>query len=223
MLSFEIRPLPGLGSQAAETIDARGFSIKELDRTDRKSPASYRLTLARPVEDGKSIILSVKLSLDEGIPGSVASYSWQTRTDFRVLSFGSGSTSWPVSSSGSVYPADQALNCGSGTAPLSITFSEAPARYSPVALLKSMVSFQPAVRNLRMEISGTRLLLSFDRDPETDYVLRLSHADLKSESGRPLAPFADSSFHFYYTALAPFVKWALAKHFSSAWARSSCP
>jgi hypothetical protein len=207
MLSLEVRPLPGLGSQAPVILARRDFSLKEIDRSDRKAPARYVLALDNPVGDGKAVTLRVKLSLDEGIPGSVAEYNYSTRTDFRVLSAGSGSAAYPISSSGSNYPADQAVNCGTGNSPLFLQFSEAVAGKSPVARLKSMVAFEPAVRNLRFEISGTRVLLYFDCDADTDYTLRLFEAPLASASGRRLSGFAPSSMHFYYKALSPYIQW----------------
>lgn len=207
MISLELRPLPGLGSQAPVQLSRRDFTLKEIDRSDRKSAARYLLALNAPVPDGKSIVLRIKLSLDEGIPGSVAVYNYSTRTDFRVLSFGSGSSSYPVSSSGSNYPADQAIACGTGTAPLAVQFSEALASGTPIAKLRSMVSFEPSVHNLRFEISGTRLLLYFDCDPDTDYRLKLDSAPVSSASGRALSAFAPSSLHFYYKALSPYVQW----------------
>jgi uncharacterized protein YfaS (alpha-2-macroglobulin family) len=207
MISLEVRALPGLGSQDALQLSRRDFSLKEIDRSARKAPARYLLSLNQAVGDGKAITLRIKLSLDEGIPGSVANYSYSTRTDFRVLAFGSGSSSYPLSSSGSNYPPDQALYCGTGSAPLYVQFSEGVSSASPIARLRSMVSFEPAVRNLRFEMSGSRVLLYFDCDPDTDYRLKLDPAPLLSVSGRALSDFAPSSLHFYYKALSPYVQW----------------
>ncbi len=207
MIGLEVRSLPGLGSQQPTRLGRRDFEIKELDRIDRKSAAKYLVHLNAPIGDGKAITLRIRLSLDEGIPGSAAVYQYATRTDFRVLSFGSSSTSYPVSSSGSSYPADQAINCGTGTSPLVIQFSESLSSSTSVAALKSFVSLSPSVRDLRFDISGQRLLLYFDRDPDTDYKLELRHQDLASSSGRRLSAFAPSSFHFYYKALSPYIKW----------------
>jgi hypothetical protein len=207
MIVLEVRSLPGLGSQSPTLLGRRDFTIKELDRVDRKSNARYIVRLNSAIGDGKAVTLRVRLSLDEGIPGSAAVYEYTTRTDFRVLSFGAASTSYPVSVSGSVYPADQAINCGTGTNPLVIQFSEALDSSTPIASLKAFAAFTPAVKNLRFEISGQRLLLYFDRDTDTDYTLELRYQALKSASGRKLSMFAPSSFHFYYKALSPYIKW----------------
>ncbi|HUX39623.1 MAG TPA: MG2 domain-containing protein [Rectinemataceae bacterium] len=223
MLSFEVRPLPGLGSQASTILTRRDFSLKELERSDSKAPVRYRLTLDKAVGDGKSVRANIKLSLDQGIPGSVASYSWTTRTDFRVLAFGSGPTTYPVSSSGSNYPSDQAIFAGTSQAPLFVVFSEAPSSDTPVALWKSMVSFEPAVRNLRFELSGNRLLVEFDRDADTDYTMRLSPASLESASGRGLSPFAASSFHFFNKALEPYVQWSAGQAILERYGPQSLP
>lgn len=208
MVSLEVRALPGLGSQEATRLTKRDFSIKEIDRSDRKSPAQYRLTLAKPIGDGKAVTLSLRLSLDSGIPGAVASYTWSTRTDFRLLSFGSGRSAYPVSSSGSNYPADQAIGLGSSPAPLFLEFSEAPEAGTSLAVLRSMVSFEPAVKNLRFEFSGSRILLQFDRDADTDYRLKVEPGALRSASGRSLSAFAPSSFHFWFKGLSPYVQWS---------------
>jgi len=207
MISLEVRALPGLGSQEGVTLGKRDFSLKEIERSDRKSPSQYRLILAKPIGDGKSITLRLKLSLDESIPGSLSSYTFSTRTDFRLTGFGSGSTAYPVSSSGSSYPQDQAINCGSGQSALFLEFSESLDRGIPIESFKRMIKFDPAVRNLRFEFSGNKLFMYFDRDAETAYRLSVSHERIKSASGRELSPFSDSGFYFFYKALSPFVSW----------------
>jgi alpha-2-macroglobulin len=223
MIGLEVRPLPGLSSQSPTFLGRRDFEIKELDRKDRKSPARYSVRLSSPIGDGKAILLRLRLSLDEGIPGSAAVYEYATRTDFRVLSFGSGSTSYPVSSSGSAYPADQAISCGTGTAPLFVQFTEALDPATPVAALKAFASFEPAVRNLRFEVSGQKLLIHFDRDPDTDYRLELRHGPLSSASGRELSAFASSSLHFFYKSLAPYVQWGAGQAILERYGPQSLP
>jgi uncharacterized protein YfaS (alpha-2-macroglobulin family) len=223
MIGIEVRSLPGLGSQPPTLLSRRDFTIKELDRSDRKSPARYLVSLNSAIGDGKAVTLRVKLSLDEGIPGSAAVYEYATRTDFRILSFGSGSVAYPVSSSGSTYPADQAISCGTGNAPLFLQFSESLSQKVPISKLRSMVSFEPAVKNLRFEISGPRLLLYFDRDPDTDYRLEVGREEIASASGRTLSAFSPSSFHFYYKALASYLQWSAGQAILERYGPQSLP
>lgn len=223
MISLEVRSLPGLGSQEVVVLGKRDFSLKEIERSDRKSPSQYRLILAKPIGDGKSITLRLKLSLDESIPGSLTSYVFSTRTDFRLTSFGSGSAAYPVSSTGSSYPKDQAINCGTGQSALFLEFSESLDRGIPIEALKRMIKFEPAVRNLRFEFSGSKLFLYFDRDTETAYRLSVGHERIKSASGRELSPFSDSGFYFYYKALSPFVSWKAGQGILERYGAQSFP
>jgi len=207
MIFFEVRDLPGLDSQEAKRLTKRDFSIKELDRSSAKSQATYRLTLDRPVGDGKAVTMSIKLSLDGSAPGSVANYVFKTRPAFRVQSFGAGNVSFPVSSSGSNYPADQAVDRGASSQPLFIEFSESLEASPSVELLKKMIKVNPAPTNMRFEVSGRRLYAYFESETDKDYQFSLSHGELKSSSGRPLSPFGPSSFSFFHKSLSDYIAW----------------
>ncbi|KKK70314.1 hypothetical protein LCGC14_2925240, partial [marine sediment metagenome] len=102
MLSLEVRPLPGIGKSDSIWLTEKDFSIKELDRRSGQDPVQYRISLNRPIDYGKHISLHIRLSLDERIRGSVARYSFMTKPEFRLASFGSGYVRYPVAGSGSI-------------------------------------------------------------------------------------------------------------------------
>jgi len=207
MISFELRPLPGLESQDARVLGKRDFSLKEIERAGAKDRARYRLVLDEPLGEGVAVTMRFKLSLDGRAPGSVASYSFRTRPEFRVQAFGSGSSSFPVSSSGSSYPEDQALDRGTSPGPLFIEFSENVEGSPSIELLKRMIKVNPAPRKTAFSVSGRRVYVSMETDPDKPYRLTVSHSALKSSSGRALAAFGPSSFSFFHKSLAPFLNW----------------
>lgn len=206
MISLEIKPLPGIGEQETFWISREDFHIKELEQRQGSPDSNYIVTLSSPIEYGKRATLTLKLSLNPGIPGSVASYIFETKREFTVKGMGCGSVRYPVATNGSIYTLEQAINCGTRRNPLFIEFSDDIAA-PPVEVVKKLVHFTPSVRNLTCNTYGKRISLYFDVDRETPYQLTLSHAEIKSRTGRPLAAFGQSSFYFYYTQMSPFIQW----------------
>ncbi|MBN2442297.1 MAG: hypothetical protein JXJ04_13165 [Spirochaetales bacterium] len=206
MISIEIKPLPGIGGQETLRLTRDDFTIKELDKTTSSGTSEYIVTLSSPIPYGKQAVLSLKLSLDPEIPGSVATYIFETKKEFTIIGMGSGSVQYPIATNGSIYSLEQAINCGTRRNPIYIEFSEDIAAPS-VEIVKKLVRFSPAVRNLTYNTYGKRIMLYFDAERETPYQLTLTRADIKSRKGRPLANFGKTSFYFYYTQLDPFIQW----------------
>jgi alpha-2-macroglobulin len=211
MIRIEVRELPGLSTEGSWLIGSGDFTVRETERSRTATSTSFIVSLKSPIPYGKYAILSLKLSLDESIRDSVARYVFQTKTEFRFVGMGSGSVRFPVTPSGSTYAQDQAVNCGTGNAPLFLEFSEAIQPVS-VETLKRLVAFEPAVRNLRAEVSGQRLLLRFDADRDRAYRLSVTRqAAVQSLSGRILSPFAASWFYFYFKQADPYLTWKSAQ------------
>ncbi len=210
MIRLEVRELPGLTTEGSWTLSSADFTVRELERSKTAASAAYLVTLKSPVPYGKHVILSLRLSLDDTISDSVAKYAFQTKPEFRLSGMGSGSVRFPVTPSGAVYAMDQAVNCGTERAPLFLEFSE---DIIPIGVetLKRMAVFEPAVRNLAAEVSGTRLYLRFDADRDKPYKLTLAYQDIRSISGRKLSPFSKASFYFYYKQANPYLQWQAAQ------------
>jgi alpha-2-macroglobulin len=211
MIRIEVRDLPGLSTDGSWWIASGDFSIRESERSRTATSTSFVVSLKSPIPYGKYAILYFKLSLDDAIPDSVAKYVFQTRADFRLVGMGSGSVRLPVTPSGSTYTVDQAVNCGTGNAPLFLEFSEA-IRPVSVETLKRLVSFEPAVRNLTAEASGQRLVLRFSADRDKAYRISVTRQPaLQSISGRPLSAFTAASFYFYFKQAEPYLTWKTAQ------------
>lgn len=210
MITFEVRPLPGVGKEDTQWLTARNFIIKEMERVDANQPVRYRVTLHKPVGYGKRLILHLRLSLESGIPGSLSRYTFSTKPLFRITAVGTGGATYPIASDGSNYTMDQAMDCGAGRSRLFLRFSDSLGAVS-LEQVKEMVRFEPAVRNFRHQVSGGAIWLMFDADRDKPYKLRVRYIPVKSSSGRTLSRFGVSSVYFFYRQASPYLKWLAAR------------
>ncbi|MBN1524599.1 MAG: hypothetical protein JW904_08955 [Spirochaetales bacterium] len=206
MISFEEKDLPGVGAMASSWLTGKDFTLKVLDRRSEKEPARYELTFHNPITYGKQLTMYLRLAKDEKIQGSLATYTFSTKQEFKIASVGAGYFNLPVSLQGSSFNLEQAFNCGSGKTPLFIEFTE-NLQSPSIETVKRMVHFEPAVRDLTFDISGKKLYLYFTVDRETPYKLTVTWQPLKSRTGRSLSAFGDSSFYFYYTQNSAYLQW----------------
>lgn len=210
MLKIELRELPGISSEGAEWLSDGDFTVSELEAGKTPTKVSYRISLKKTVPYGKRVLLHVLLSPDPSLPDAMAVYYWDTKAQFRLTGLGGGSTRLPVAAAGSAYSTDQAINCGTGSSAVYLEFSD---RVAPTSLeaIKRVVSFTPAVRNLKFQISGQRIQLRFDADRERLYRLDVSPLGLVSEAGRPIESGAKASFYFYCKQAESFIAWKAAE------------
>ncbi|HEQ71941.1 MAG TPA: hypothetical protein ENN69_05585, partial [Spirochaetia bacterium] len=110
MISFEVKPLPGVGRMESVILTGNDFTVKMLDKTDAGRSNRYVLTFSAPIEFGKRVTMRIRLSLDDDIPGSLVTYDFRTKQEFRLAAVGSGSTRLPVATNGSVYSLEQAID-----------------------------------------------------------------------------------------------------------------
>ncbi|MGA2763313.1 MAG: MG2 domain-containing protein [Spirochaetia bacterium] len=202
MITIEVRDLPGVSPQGSIVMSGSDIKVRALK--DRAS--LFQVVPEKPIPFGKKAIMRLRLALDDSIPDSVASYSFSTKPEFSLVAMGAGTVRLPVTPSGAAYSREQAINCGTENAPLFLEFSEA---ISPPSLemVKRLVSFEPAVRDLAVSTDGKRLTLKFQADREKLYRMSLSFQALASASGRTLGRFAGASFSFYYTQASPYIVW----------------
>lgn len=206
LITFQIRPLPGVGTEGETWLSGNDFSLKSLDMTAATDRYKYQITLREPVDYGMDVVLHLRLALDPTIPGAAGKYSFKTRQAFRLTSVGSGSMIYPIASQGSVYTLSQAMSAGTGRNPIYLEFSESIS--SPgIGQVKRLVQFQPSVRNFRFEQSGSRLYLYFDSDRNVPYRLSVTNEPIRSRTGRLLQNPGNTSLYFYYQQLPPYISW----------------
>lgn len=210
MIAIELRDLPGISDAGAVVLPSGSFEVTELEANKTPSKVSYRVSLNESVPYGKRVVLKLMLSSDPTVADAIAEYRWDTKAEFRLVAVGGGSTRLPVSATGAAYADDQAVDCGTGTAPLFLEFSD---RLGSVNLeaVKRAISFSPAVRNLSYEVSNRRMYLRFDSDRERLYKLSIAPGGFVSSNGRNAASGAKASFHFYYRQGESFVAWKVAE------------
>ena len=206
LISFQIRPLPGVGKEDEKWLSGDDFKLKALDMTANNDSYRYQIALNEAVDYGMDIVLHLRLALDPSIPGAAGKYSFQTRQAFRLASIGSGRMIYPIASQGSSYTLSQAMNCGTGRNPIYMEFSESIADPG-IEQVKRLVQFQPAVRNFRYERSGSRLYLYFDSDRNVPYQLSVQNEPIRSSAGRMLQSPGNTSLFFYYQQLPPYISW----------------
>ena len=130
MFTVEVLPLPGVDEGSGYWLNAKDFSIKEMERKSIKTPASYRVTFHKAIPYGKRINLHLRLSLDNNIPGSLTRYHFSTKPLFRLVNIGSDGGRYPVATKGSVYAKEQAMDGGSGETRLFLEFNDSPGTVS---------------------------------------------------------------------------------------------
>ena len=182
------------------------FTLKEIERTDTEQYFKYQLMMNNAIGYGKHIIMHIRLSMDHNIQGALAEYYFETKQEFRITGMGSGYVKYPVSTNGSVYSIEQAINCGTGTSPLFIEFSENIAPLS-IEIVKNLINFEPSVNDLLYDVMGNKLYIYFNVDRDEPYKMTVRHENILSSSGRPLANFGDSEIYFYYRQLTPYLQW----------------
>lgn len=212
MLTIELRPLPGLTGGAAEPprfLTAQDFAIKAQDRGSRSEPASYVLSLARPIPSGTRALLHFRLSRSETSPEASLDLAFSTAELFRVVAIGCPGSKAPVSSAGSRYGKEQALRCEGGERQVAVEFSAPLREVSPVAA-RNLVRFDPAVAGLTFAASGRQLTVSGNFAHETLYRVALAAAAVAAVSdrqGRPLEQRGASEVYLYFPRRESFLRW----------------
>ena len=207
MLTFELRPLPGIEKEDAVWLTGDDFDIKELHRGSSQDPARYLVTLHRPVGPGFAVTLHIRLALSEDMPHPFVEYEFRTKDVFRITAVGAGRTTYPVPRGGASYTTEQAINLVSGNRDIFIEFNAIPVDIDQSAL-SELVRFSPSVERLSFRQSGTRLILSTVIEEETMYRVELEPTNRVHDSdGRPLIIERSSVFHFYVPKPEPFVQW----------------
>lgn len=209
MVTIELRPLPGIqaaGREKPRWLNLDDFRIKTLERASRSDAATYVLNLNNPIPVGMRAIVRVRLSLDDDAEKSFTEFSFATALPFRVVSAGPPSMQYPVTSDGSRYARDKAINGGSEGRYVEVTFSTSPRPLGAVEI-RNLVRFTPAVDNLVFHQQGTTLRISGAFAWDTVYGMALSPTPLSDESGRTLEMKRTSELFFYFPRRPSYLRW----------------
>jgi len=88
MVSFELRPLPGVESKGPRVLGPEDYAVKALERASSKDPASYGFRFRQAVPNGVRVIVRLQLSLDDRARESFMDLSFSTKEPFRVVAAG---------------------------------------------------------------------------------------------------------------------------------------
>ncbi len=88
MVTFELRPLPGVGRRNARVLSEQDYALKAIERSSAKDPAKYVFRFKEPIPDGLRVVTRLKLSLDEKSSDSFMEYAFATKEPFRVAAAG---------------------------------------------------------------------------------------------------------------------------------------
>jgi len=210
MLTFEIRSLPGVNAEDSIWLTSNNFRIKEIERVSLNQKASYQIQFHKAVPYGKQLTMHLRLSLAEGMDGTLAKYKFETKPLFRLIAMGTGSSMYPVAVKGSEYSIEQSINRGRSQQELVLRFSN---NLEPMTMeqIKKLVRFKPAVTNLRYNLSGNSISLYFNAQAEKAYQLSLQDVELRDRDDRLLAPFNKASFYFHHPKVQDFLQWKQGK------------
>lgn len=208
MLTIELRALPGLGDGPVQRLGAEDFHIKALQRARADAPARYSVTLARPIPAGIRATLRFALALDDGAE-AVSTVDFSTAEPFRVRHISCRSNELPVGPEGARYSKDQPLRCRSQRQ-IHLEFTAEPAAWGPIEG-RSLVRFEPAVKNVEFRTMGRRLRISGDFERETLYRLTVVPSAVRDRRDRPLELSGEASAWLYFPRQSPYLKWAASE------------
>ncbi len=197
MLRIGTRPLPGIDDSQTRWLDQKDFDLKVIERVQRRDPASYVLTLARPIPSGQRVIVRLRLSLDDASTDSFKDISFTTSESFRVTSMGCAETQLPITPDGVSYARDQALTCSADSRQVRVEFSAPPRALSPVEA-RNLVRFTPAVKDLTFQVAGRRLLVDGSFQTDTLYRVSVMPQELTDMRNRPLLAKAPSQLYLHF-------------------------
>ncbi|HET6719937.1 MAG TPA: hypothetical protein VFH22_09835, partial [Rhodocyclaceae bacterium] len=206
MVRIGVRPLPGIDESQTRWLDQKDFELKVIERVQRRDPATYVLTLGRPIPSGQRVILRLRLAVDDAVAESFKDVSFSTSESFRITGFGCAGQRLPVAPDGVSYAKDQAMACSADQRRVEVEFSANPKALSPIEA-RNLVRFTPAVEGLSFETRGRTLVVEGRFQSDTLYRARLMPIPLADARGRPLLAKAASEAYLHFPAKPKFLQW----------------
>ncbi|MDG1479402.1 MAG: alpha-2-macroglobulin family protein [Myxococcota bacterium] len=207
MLRIELRDLPGVDAASARWLDADDFTVKPLPRASADAPARYELALEQAIGAGVRARVHFSLSVDAtGEPGETfADLLFSTAPGFRPVGLGCGARRYPLTPQGSVYAAEQAIDCGDTAPMVVVELSAEPAELSVVDA-RNLLRFSPPLDDLAVAVRGRRVEVTGDFARDTLYRVRLVPAALSDARGRPLQVDGESALSIFFPQLIGYLK-----------------
>ncbi len=207
MIRIELRELPGVDAASARWLDADDFTIKPLPRADRSAPSRYEIALSEPIGTGTRARVHFSLSADAtGEPGETfADLVFSTAPGFRPVGLGCAARRYPLTPQGSIYAAEQAIDCGDTAMMVVVELSSEPAPMSVVDA-RNLLRFSPPVDDLSVAVRGRRVEVTGDFARDTLYRVRLVPAALVDVRGRALLVDGESALSLFFPRLIGFLK-----------------
>ena len=202
MIQLEVRELPGVADSRRQPI--KNFTLVMAPRAARQNPATYVLTLAEAIPEGRVLLVSLSLAL-----GNQGDVLWQarlsTRAPFHLEGVECGSAR--LSSLSRSGAKDQALACGNSGEQPQLIFS-APVADLTLTAFKKLVRLEPSVPDVHFEPRGSRLALRGKFLPDVLYRMVLSAAPIHDDSNRPLQDPGEVVVYFHLGWKSPFLRWS---------------
>lgn len=216
LTTIELRKAPGVSPEGAQTLGARDFDIRPLERAKRDDKQTYVLRFRSPIPDGRVAVLRLKLSDEPGLDDPIFELRARTAAPFAATDADCG-RGW------SGQKRDDVLQCASvgsdsdasgeegapsyQTAPkrrLTLTFSAAPETLD-ILRARDALRITPAVDDLAVEPDGTRLKLTARFLSDRVYEIAIAEGALSDQRKRPLAESYSQKFSF--AADKPSIAW----------------
>ncbi len=197
MVRIGVRPLPGIDDSQTRWLDQRDFDLKVVERVQRHDPASYVLSMLRPIPSGQRVIVRLRLALDDSTADSFKDISFTTSESFRVTELGCSELRLPITPEGVTYAKDQALTCSADRRQVQVGFSAAPKELGPVEA-RNLVRFTPAVKDLNFRMAGRMLLVDGNFQTDTLYRVSVMPISLADTRDRPLLSKAASQLYLHF-------------------------
>ena len=220
LVTVELRKAPGISPEGGQTLGARDFEIRALERAKRDDKPTYVVRFRSPIPDGRVAVLRLKLSDEAGLDDPIFEMRARTARPF-VVSDADCGRGWNGDRR------DEVLQCnalGSDTDAQSDGDSEKQSpSYSPAAKRRLNLSFSaepqdidilkardalrisPPVDDLAVEQDGTTVRLTGRFLSDRVYEISLKQGALVDDRKRPLAESWSQKFAF--KADAPAISW----------------
>lgn len=206
MLRIGVRPLPGIDDSQTRWLDQKDFELKVVERVQRRDPASYVVTFARPIPSGQRVIVRLRLSLEDSLAESFKDISFTTVESFRITEMGCTALRLPVTPQGVSYARDQALKCDADQRRMVVEFSAPPRKLGTIEA-RNLVRFTPAVEGLQFRTAGRELYVEGNFQADTLYRVSLMPVPLSDTRGRSLEAKAASEMYFHFPPKPKYLQW----------------
>jgi alpha-2-macroglobulin len=206
MLRIGVRPLPGIDDSQTRWLDQKDFELKVVERVQRRDPASYVVTLNRPIPSGQRAIVRLRLSLEDSLAESFKDVSFTTIESFRVTGLGCAAMRLPIAPDGVSYARDQALKCDSDQRRVVVEFSAPLRTLSPIEA-RNLVRFTPAVDGLHFRTAGRELFAEGNFQADTLYRVSVTPVPLSDTRGRPLLAKSTSELFLHFPPKPKYLQW----------------